>query len=66
MMQFRATHDLQLSWNSPWNGKIALGVQNLANKGPVVDSLDPTGRGFDFGLYDGYGRVPYIRYTQTF
>ncbi len=60
------THDLQLSWNSPWNGKIALGVQNLANKGPVVDSLDPTGRGFDFGLYDGYGRVPYIRYTQTF
>lgn len=60
------THDLQVSWNAPWNGKIALGVQNVANKGPVIDSLDPTGRGFDFGLYDGYGRVPYIRYTQSF
>jgi iron complex outermembrane receptor protein len=60
------THDLQLAWNAPWDGKIALGVQNVANRGPVLDSLDPTGRGFDFGLYDGYGRVPYLRYTQTF
>ena|GEM_PF-4210849 len=23
-------------------------------------------RGFNFSLYDGYGRVPYLRYTQNF
>lgn len=60
------THDLQVNWNAPWNGKITLGVQNIANKDPILDPLDPTGRGFDFNLYDGYGRVPYVRYTQSF
>jgi iron complex outermembrane recepter protein len=32
----------------------------------VQDPFDPTGRGFRFALYDGYGRIPYIRYTQNF
>lgn len=60
------THDIQATWNAPWNGKITVGVQNVADKDPVIDPFDPTGRGFDFNLYDGYGRVPYVRYTQTF
>ena len=60
------THDLQATWNAPWNGKISLGVTNLADKDPVQDPFDPTGRNFDFSLYDGYGRVPYVRYTQSF
>ena len=60
------THDLQATWNTPWNGKLAVGVTNAANKGPVLDPFDPTGRGFDFNLYDTYGRVPYVRYTQSF
>lgn len=60
------THDLQLSWNAPWNGRVVVGVQNVADKDPVLDPLDPTGRGYDFNLYDGYGRVPYVRYTQNF
>ena len=60
------THDLQVSWNAPWNGKIVLGVQNATDKDPVLDPLDPTGRGYDMNLYDGYGRVPYVRYTQSF
>ncbi|KAA2285235.1 TonB-dependent receptor plug domain-containing protein [Arenimonas fontis] len=60
------THDLQATWNAPWNGRITVGVQNVLDKDPVLDPFDPTGRGFDFNLYDGYGRVPYIRYTQTF
>lgn len=59
-------HDLQLSWAAPWNGKITVGVQNIADKDPVLDPLDPTGRGYDMNLYDGYGRVPYVRYTQSF
>lgn len=60
------THDLQASWNAPWNGRFTVGVNNVADKDPVIDPFDPTGRGFDFSLYDGYGRVPYFRYTQTF
>mgnify|MGYP005752747351 CR=1 FL=1 len=60
------THDLQLTWNAPWNGKITLGVNNIADKDPVLDPLAPTGRPFDYNLYDGYGRVPYVRYTQNF
>jgi iron complex outermembrane receptor protein len=60
------THDLQISWNAPWNGIFVVGVNNIADKDPVLDPLDPTGRGYDFNLYDGYGRVPYVRYTQSF
>jgi len=58
------THDLQASWNAPWNGRVTVGATNITDKDPP---LDPAyGRGFDFNLYDGYGRVPYIRYTQSF
>jgi iron complex outermembrane recepter protein len=60
------THDLQATWAAPWNARISLGVQNVADKDPVQDPFDPTGRGFRFALYDGYGRIPYIRYTQNF
>lgn len=60
------THDLQATWSAPWNGRFTLGVQNIADKDPVYDPYDPSGRGFDFGLYNQYGRTPYFRYTQTF
>jgi iron complex outermembrane receptor protein len=60
------THDLQAAWNAPWDGRLVLGVTNIADKGPVLDPLQPTGRPFDMDLYDGYGRVPYMRYTQSF
>lgn len=58
------THDLQVNWNAPWNGKFTLGVDNIADKDPILDPYAQ--RGFDFSLYDGYGRVPYFRYTQNF
>jgi iron complex outermembrane recepter protein len=60
------THDVQATWAAPWNARITLGVQNVADKDPVQDPFDPTGRGFRFALYDGYGRIPYIRYIQNF
>lgn len=60
------THDVQATWTAPWNGEITFGVNNVADKDPVQDPFDPTGRGFDFDLYDGFGRVPFFRYTQNF
>ncbi|NKI35016.1 TonB-dependent receptor [Wenzhouxiangella sp. XN79A] len=58
------THDLQANWYTPWNGQITVGVDNVANKDPVLDPGE--GRGFNFSLYDGYGRIPYVRYKQSF
>lgn len=60
------THALQASWNAPWNGRISVGVQNVGDKGPVLDPLSTTGSYYDFRLYDGYGRVPYLRYQHSF
>ena len=60
------THDVQATWSAPWNGRLTLGVNNVLNRGPSLDDLEAGGRGFDFGLYDGYGRVTYMRYTQSF
>jgi len=58
------THDLQANWFTPWNGQVTIGVDNVVDKDPVLDNGE--GRGFNFDLYDGYGRVPYVRYKQTF
>lgn len=58
------THDLQANWYTPWNGQITVGVDNIANKDPVLDNGES--RGFNFSLYDGYGRIPYVRYKQNF
>jgi len=57
------THDLQFSWNTPVKGsKLTLGVVNATGKMPELVAYD--GRNFNFYLYDGYGRQPYIRYEQ--
>ncbi|MEX0900911.1 MAG: TonB-dependent receptor [Gammaproteobacteria bacterium] len=58
------THDLQVNYHAPWNGRLTVGVDNLTDKAPPLDGA--LARGFDTSLYDPYGRVPYIRYTQTF
>jgi iron complex outermembrane receptor protein len=53
------THDLQVNYYAPWNGRVTVGVDNLFDKDPVLDPGE--GRGFNFDLYNGYGRFPYIR-----
>ena len=58
------THDLQLNYFTPWDGRITVGVNNVVDKDPVLDEGE--GRGFNFSLYNGYGRIPYVRYTQNF
>lgn len=60
------THDVQLNYHAPWNGKFTLGAQNVFEKYPPVGLGDFGTRSYDMYLYDGYGRVTYFRYTQTF
>ncbi len=58
------THDLQLNYFTPWNSRVTIGADNVFDKDPVLD--DGEGRGFNFNLYNGYGRIVYARFTQSF
>jgi len=60
------THDVQLNYHAPWNGKITLGAQNVFEKSPPIGLGAFGSRDYDFFLYDGFGRITYLRYTQTF
>ncbi len=59
-----ATNDVQFSYNTPWNAKIAIGATNVGDRYPQLIAYD--GRPFNFYLYDAYGRTTYFRYTQSF
>jgi iron complex outermembrane receptor protein len=60
------THDVQLNYFAPWDGKFTVGVRNAGEKYPPIDQGFYDSRDYDFNLYDGYGRITYVRYTQTF
>lgn len=60
------THDVQLNYHAPWNGKFTLGARNVGDKMPPVGLGSVGSRDYDFFLYDGFGRTTYFRYTQTF
>lgn len=55
------THDVQLAWDSPWNGHVSLGVDNLADRRQPYAGLINGPR-----LYDDYGRIAWLRYRQRF
>lgn len=59
-----ATNDLQFTYNTPWNAKIAVGATNVGDRYPQLVAYD--GRPWNFYLYDAYGRTTYFRYTQSF
>ncbi|MDX1459719.1 MAG: TonB-dependent receptor [Xanthomonadales bacterium] len=60
------THDVQVTWIAPWGGRFVVGAHNVADKDPPLLVGNFGNRDYDFGLYDGYGRVPYMRYMQSF
>ncbi len=60
------THDLQANYHTPWNGRFTVGVRNAGEKFPPIGLGNMGSRDYDFTLYDGYGRITYFRYTQTF
>jgi iron complex outermembrane recepter protein len=66
-------NDLQVYWNTPWNGTIAVGANNIFNRvapysygGFVVSSINNTDYQYDYDPSYDYGRFVYIRYTQKF
>ncbi|PKG59155.1 MULTISPECIES: TonB-dependent siderophore receptor [unclassified Shewanella] len=62
LLSSQTTFDASYGYNTSWNGKVSLGIRNLTNEDPVLDSsLD-----YDKGLYNLYGRTYNLSYTQTF
>jgi iron complex outermembrane recepter protein len=66
-------NDMQVYWNTPWNGTIAVGANNIFNRvapysygGFVVSSINNTDYQYDYDPSYDYGRFVYIRYTQKF
>ncbi|MCC7635684.1 TonB-dependent receptor plug domain-containing protein [Stenotrophomonas rhizophila] len=58
-------HDLQVSWQAPWDATIALGANNVFDhKGPLMYSAPNS----SFAYYGGFdiGRFLYMKYTQRF
>ncbi|MEE4296338.1 MAG: TonB-dependent receptor [Wenzhouxiangella sp.] len=60
------THDAQVNYFTPWNGRITVGARNLWGRTPPIGLGNIGDRDYDFNLYDAFGRVTYVRYTQSF
>ena len=60
------THDVQFNYFTPWDGQISVGVRNAGEKLPPIGLGNLGSRDYDFTLYDAYGRITYVNYTQTF
>jgi iron complex outermembrane receptor protein len=60
------TNDLQGNWFTPWDGQLIVGCQNCGNKQPPVGLGAVGSRQYDFNLYNGFGRIVYARYKQSF
>lgn len=58
-------HNVQVGYTTPWKGTISVGVNNVADKDPVFDPV-LGGPSYDSTLYNPWGRVLYVRYTQRF
>ncbi|MCE9678270.1 TonB-dependent receptor [Shewanella sp. AS1] len=58
------THDLQLTYTTPWNSKLSVGAENAFEKYPQLIGYD--GREYNYNLYNGWGRVVYFRFSQSF
>jgi iron complex outermembrane receptor protein len=55
-------HNFQLTWDAPTNTEITLGIRNLENKDPIIDSDNE----WNSALYDLYGRTFFAKLTQRF
>ncbi len=57
------TFDVQVFYNTPWNGTVTVGARNVFDEDPPT-SVNIGSPFYSNYLHDVYGRVPYIRYSQ--
>src|SRR5690606_21203537 len=57
-------HDVQVRYNTPWNGTVAVGVNNVFDKEPPVAN-QAFANSFD-SQYDTPGQFYYMEYRQRF
>ncbi|KFZ31385.1 TonB-dependent receptor [Pseudidiomarina salinarum] len=58
------THDFQVNYATQWDSQLTLGVQNAFEKLPEL--VPYGGRDYNYNLYNGWGRVFYVRFQQNF
>ena len=58
------THDVQVSYDTQWDNRFTLGIQNAFEKLPQLRAYG--GRDYNYNLYNGWGRVTYVRFQQNF
>jgi iron complex outermembrane receptor protein len=58
-------HDVQVKWDSPWNGSLVLGIRDVFDRG-VSTNFNLTSPYYDQTLYTPDGRMPYVRLIQRF
>ncbi|WP_446831119.1 TonB-dependent receptor plug domain-containing protein [Candidatus Foliamicus sp.] len=58
-------YDLVYRWTTPWDGRVTLGVLNVTDEDPEVDSF-ASPRPAVYDLYSLDGRVPYVSYRHFF
>ena len=59
----QTTWNLNVGVDAPWDGKIQVGVKNMFNSGP---SLESDGFTYNEDLYSIDGRIYYLDYSQKF
>ncbi len=60
------TVDFQVTYSTDWDGKIIVGARNLTNEDPPINTTTLDSPFYSQGVHDIFGRVPYIRYEQSF
>ncbi|MCY4476665.1 MAG: TonB-dependent receptor [Gammaproteobacteria bacterium] len=58
-------YDLNYRWTTPWNGQVSIGVLNVTDEDPEIDSF-ASPRPAVYDLYSLDGRVPYVNYRHFF
>ena len=58
-------YDLIYRWTTPWDGRVTVGVLNVTDEDPEIDSF-ASPRPAVYSLYSLDGRVPYVSYRHFF
>ena len=58
-------YDLIYRWTTPWDGRVTVGVLNVTDEDPEIDSF-ASPRPAVYSLYSLDGRAPYVSYRHFF